>query len=90
MSIFWMRSLAAHSGLLPTTTTTDDDDEATRVLQSVSTTMNTRIHFYICIYIYTYIVAARTCYSYIWQGSSTSLPAVTKVDGLPPAPSLKP
>eukprot|EP00959_Pyramimonas_sp_CCMP1952_P445608 9329672-Pyramimonas_sp.AAC.1 len=24
-----------------------------------------------------------------WQGSSTSLPAVTKLDGLPPAPSWK-
>eukprot|EP00959_Pyramimonas_sp_CCMP1952_P307246 6430824-Pyramimonas_sp.AAC.1 len=24
----------------------------------------------------------------VWQGSSTSLPAVTKVDGLPPAPSI--
>ena len=65
MSIFWMRSLAAHSGLLPTTTTTDDDDEATRVLQSVSTTMNTRIHFYICIYIYIYRCRAHMLFIYM-------------------------
>ena len=70
----------------------DDDDGRRRRGYSCATigfndNEHTDTFLYMYIYIYTYIVAARTCYSYIWQGSSTSLPAVTKVDGLPPAPS---